>query len=368
MRPGTTPIRLIFVSAGLSLAGGGRASAARMLAAGSARYAARHGMGFEVFSLGSADEPEFASATRHFDGHRSRLAVAVLRAQRRRHCALIFDLLGLARIEAPLPTLARPPYMVVLYGIDVWQPLSAAHRRALHGAAVQAAISNYTLTRAQPYVGRLSEAAIVPLTLEDTLSSSPERGDAALLAALGRGYLLIVGRMSRSERYKGHEILLEAMARLPEARLVVVGDGDDRPRLQELAVSLGLGERVFFTGYVATAVLPEIYRRASVFVMPSTGEGFGLVYLEAMREGVPCIAAQGTVAEEVMANGDAGLLVPAGDAAALAEACGRLLDDPELAHRLGAAGAQRFRREFSPARFENAVENALDRLLTHVRN
>ena len=90
------------------------------------------------------------------------------------------------------------------------------------------------------------------------------------------------------------------LAARPGARLVVAGDGDDRPRLEARAAALGLGGAVLFTGFVSEATLAELYRRAAVFVMPSLGEGFGLVYLEAMRAGKPCVAARGSAAEEVV--------------------------------------------------------------------
>ena len=103
-----------------------------------------------------------------------------------------------------------------------------------------------------------------------------------------------------TERYKGHDQLLEAMTTLPDARLVVAGDGDDRRRLEEKAAALGLGDRTFFTGFLSEATLAELYRRCAAFVMPSRGEGFGLVYLEAMRAGKPVLAARGSAAEEIV--------------------------------------------------------------------
>jgi phosphatidylinositol alpha-1,6-mannosyltransferase len=99
--------------------------------------------------------------------------------------------------------------------------------------------------------------------------------------------------MSADERYKGHDQILDAWpvvrSRIPDARLVIVGDGDDAPRLRAKAASLGLAASVLFTGFVTEAQLAALYQKASVFAMPSREEGFGLVYLEAMARGVPCI-------------------------------------------------------------------------------
>ncbi len=187
--------------------------------------------------------------------------------------------------------------------------------------------------------------------------------DAALFSRLGRGFLLIVGRMDPSERYKGHDQLLEALTALPEARLVVAGDGGDRPRLEAKAASLGIGDRVVFTGFLSEATLAELYRRCAAFVMPSLGEGFGLVYLEAMRAGKPVLAARGSAAEEIVVEGQTGLLADPEDRPALRAALARLLGEPGTARRMGEAGYERWRKEFGIERFRERVRGMLERLV-----
>src|SRR5262249_26087317 len=109
------------------------------------------------------------------------------------------------------------------------------------------------------------------------------------------GFALIVGRMAAAERYKGHDLLLDVWpkvaAAVPDARMVVVGGGDDRARLEARAAALGGG--VVFAGSLAPAALARRYRECAFFVMPSRGEGFGIVYLEAMRAGKACIGGAG---------------------------------------------------------------------------
>jgi len=360
---------LIFVSAGLDLDGGGRALAGRLLESACEEYASARGLRVSVLALGSGGGPE---GTRYFGRDQRRLAVAVWRRQLAdrtgsRRPVFVFDLLGPARVQAWLPARLRAPYLIPMYGIEVWRPLSWERRRALDRATVRFAISRHTVERALPFAPGLAgppATPVVPLALEERQAEGAV--DAGLLRRLGVGYLLIVGRMASGERYKGHEQILEAMLELPEARLVVVGEGDDRPRIAARAADLGLARRVTFTGFVSEATLLELYRRAAVFVMPSLGEGFGLVYLEAMRAGKPCVAARGSAAEEVVVHGETGLLVGSDGTAGggeLTAALRTLLDSPETARRMGEAGRRRWREDFGADRFRARVAPLLDRLL-----
>lgn len=272
--------------------------------------------------------------------------------------ALVFDLLGLARVQAYLPRALRAPYLVALYGLDVWQPLSWDRRRALRDASVRFAISRYTLERARPVCGDLAGTDVVPLTLEERAAAGV--ADEELLARLGEGFLLLVARLAAAERYKGVDELLDALTGLPRARLVVAGEGDDRERLAAKAARLG--DRVVFTGFVSEATRAALYDRCAAFVMPSTGEGFGLVYLEAMRAGKPVIAARGSAAEEIVVEGATGRLVDPQDRAELAGAVAKLLAEPKRADTMGAAGRKRYLEEFGYEAFYRRMEGLLERL------
>lgn len=373
---------LVLVSAGLELAGGGRTAASRLLVGSASRWAAERGAQLEVLHLGSEVPIAGDVAVRHFHGSQRALAAAIWRSQlgrlqlgrlqveRDQRPALLFDLLGPARAQAFLPRRLASRYGVMLLGIEVWRPLSWTRRHALSGASLRLVISQATLARARPFLpARAREAHVLHLALEDR----PATGEpgASLLAEAGDGFLLLVGRMTTSERYKGHDELLQIMPRLavecraaglPEPRLVVVGDGDDRPRLEDTARELGVASAVRFTGFVSEATLAELYRRAAALVMVSRGEGFGLVYLEAMRAGRPCVAARGTAAEEVIADGETGLLVEPGSQEELLAALLRLAADPDLARRLGEAGRRRLGESFSRDAFDRRLAVHLDAL------
>jgi phosphatidylinositol alpha-1,6-mannosyltransferase len=387
---------LTFVSAGLELTGGGRALAGRLLATGCAAYARERGIGWSLLSLGGLDGFAPGGGARAFGGRQGVLALTVWRRQLAagRRVALVYDLLGPARAQACLPAPLRAPYLVFIHGIEVWRRLSSTRFRALRHASLRLANSGHTLAAARAANGDFGPVEVLPLCLEER----PPAGDVdgALLDRAGRDYLLIVGRMAATERYKGHDQLLQALRRLPVAgtsgqeaadgnvgprlqagdnarthplaagdvrpRLVIAGDGDDRPRLEALAAALGVAGKVLFTGFVSEATLAELYARAAVFVMPSRGEGFGLVYLEAMRAGRPCVAARASAAAEIVADGETGLLVDPLDPDAIAGALGRLVAAPELARAMGEAGRRRLDQLFTPRRFRERLWPLLDRL------
>lgn len=149
---------------------------------------------------------------------------------------------------------------------------------------------------------------------------------------------------------KGIRFLIEAATllkpRFPDLRLVLAGDGFERPELIRLAERLGIGDRVTFLGWVPNEALPPYYRAAAVSVIPSLEEGFGIPAAEAMGCEVPVVATDAGGLPEVVEDQVTGLVVPRGDAAALAVAIGALLDDPERRARMGQAGRARALRLF----------------------
>ena len=153
--------------------------------------------------------------------------------------------------------------------------------------------------------------------------------------------LLAVGRL---EPQKGYDVLIDAIAQVPEVRLDIAGEGGQRERLEQLIAQHGIGDRVRLLGQRAD--VPELLARADAFVHSARWEGFGLVLLEAMAAALPIVATEAGAIPEVV--GDAALLVPPDDPGALAGAIRRLAGDPALAQRLGADGLERLRSHFSP--------------------
>jgi phosphatidylinositol alpha-1,6-mannosyltransferase len=237
---------------------------------------------------------------------------------------------------------------VFLYGIEVWTPLRRRETSALDRASALVAISRHTVVRFRQANPRFADRDIAVCHLGVAPSS------ATPVAPPIDGYALIVGRLASDERYKGHDALIDAWPevrrRVPGARLVVVGDGDDRPRLEALARDRGVEDCVTFAGRVSAGELAGWYEHAAFFVMPSTGEGFGLTYVEAMRAGKPCIASRGA-AEEILETGVTGVFVDPASRGELAGAIVRLFTDRDGRERMGRAAATRVAREFEERHF-----------------
>jgi glycosyltransferase involved in cell wall biosynthesis len=307
-----------------------------------------HALPDPVETLSLHDAPESSRRLHSAGGSRIRFVVNAIRLGLHgdRDTVIVCSHVHLAPM-ARLMTWRGARAIYVLCGIEAWVPLRAAERWALASGRL-VAISAHTarrFTTANPTFRDTAIDICHPGLPPRAVESSPRSGE---LAAL------IVGRMSASETYKGHEELLHVWPRLlerhPGAQLWVVGDGDDRPRLEALASHLGIAAAVTFTGRVTDEELDRRYRSCRFFVMPSRHEGFGLVFLEAMRAGKACIGSPGA-AEEIIQHGVTGLIVDASRADELSAAIARLFDAPDLCDAFGRAGAARFRTDFTDARF-----------------
>jgi glycosyltransferase involved in cell wall biosynthesis len=176
--------------------------------------------------------------------------------------------------------------------------------------------------------------------------------------------LLAVGRLSY---YKGFDVLLRALVHVPQAQLLLIGEGECATSLRDLARKLGVDQRVRFGGHVDDAALAAAYAQADIFCLPSLdrAEAFGLVLLEAMRAGLPTIASDvpGSGIGFVVRNRETGLLVQRGDPAALASAIAELAANADLRRRYGQAGRQRWCDEFTLERNAEQVQAIYAELL-----
>jgi glycosyltransferase involved in cell wall biosynthesis len=226
--------------------------------------------------------------------------------------------------------------------------------------------SRYTAEHTRARIGRNGPVVYPGVDALGRFAPPPVR-DPAVRAALGlRPDDVVFAQAGALVPHKGHAVLLEAFARvaaaLPAARLLVVGDGPERARLEADAARRGVADRVVFTGYVDDPA-PLFRHGMDVGVLASREEGLGLVSLQAAACGLPAIGSDCTGIREAVVHGQTGLLVPPGEVPALAAAMLRLGRDPALRRRMGASGRLRviehFSAERSAARMQEAIADAV---------
>jgi glycosyltransferase involved in cell wall biosynthesis len=186
-------------------------------------------------------------------------------------------------------------------------------------------------------------------TVGTIYNAVPDRPPRPSRSAHDIATVVAVGRL---ERQKGFDVLVDAFARLPEGRLLLVGDGSQRAALEQQVALLGLDHRVHLTGWIEDS--RTLLDEADVFALPSRFEGFPLAVVEAMLAGLPVVAADvGSVREAVVA-GETGVLVKPDDADDLAAALQRLLADQAERARLGRAARERALERFVADRMAKA--------------
>jgi phosphatidylinositol alpha-1,6-mannosyltransferase len=265
-------------------------------------------------------------------------AFAALRLARSQRPRFIFcGHIYMVPLAAALARLIGARLIVQVHGIEAWQAPPAAMRACVGEAALWLAVSRYTRRRLLAWAN-IDPACVrvLPNTLSEAYRPAEKPRDLVELHALhGKRVILTVGRLAAQERYKGHDRIIEALPqilrRTPDAIYFIVGSGDDVPRLKAKAVAVGVSERVVFAGQAPQATLPSYYALADVFAMPSTGEGFGIVFLEAARSGVPVIGGNRDGSVDALADGAIGQLVDPDDRTELVDAIIAALDHKNAA-------------------------------------
>lgn len=280
-----------------------------------------------------------------------------------------WDVLILGHLHlAPLLGLGRPGRDWKMgwgwvYGLEAWRPLSRLRRWGIGRLDRLVYISQHSRSAAHqvnPWLARMpDQVCYLGLMNAEVGGQKAEGGGPMADGALGGPLALSIGRLAGGEAYKGHEEMIRAWPQVqqyrPGLRLVIIGDGDDRPRLQSLAERLQAN--VTFLGGVDDATRDAYLQNCRCFCLPSRGEGFGLVYLEAMREGKPVLAGRLDAGREVVLDGETGRTVDAGDSAELL--AGILDVSGPRAEAMGAAGRERFDTCFSFERFTDRFKELL---------
>jgi phosphatidyl-myo-inositol dimannoside synthase len=351
---------------------GGVQRVGRHLAAVLTEFASSRGWDCRLLSLN--DSPELHRAAvggREFvftgcQKAKARLAVTALRAAKRDAKLVLAGHPNLAPVVQAMRVVApQMKSIVCTHGVEVWEPLGRLRRAALRRTNLVLAPSRDTAEQVatQQEVAR-ERIRVLPWALDPqfeamlaNIASKPPREFPD-----GR-VILTTGRWVAAERYKGMDTLITALPRLlttwPELQLVLAGSGDDRAWLEEFAEKNGVERHVHFLSGLSNEELAACYKACEIFALPSRGEGFGLVYLEAMACGKPVIGGTHGGAPELIQDGVTGYLVPHGDPIQLATALQTLLADPQHAREMGTRGRQTVDHEY---RFQNFVK-ALKKIL-----
>jgi glycosyltransferase involved in cell wall biosynthesis len=259
---------------------------------------------------------------------------------------------------------SRLQVLLTIFGIDVWSKLSKFQRMGLSKVDRILSISKSTrdkMAAANNLNG--TPVNILPCTIEPFYGQNVALISREGLCLPEGKMMLSTSRLDASEQYKRIEDVIAAMPavleRVPDAFYVIVGDGTDRKRLEDLSEQAGVKERVFFPGYVQDEPLCSYYNACDIFVLPSTREGFGIVFLEAMYYGKPCVGARAGATPEVIEDGVTGLLSDPENPKQLADAITRILQDEQLKVSMGDASRERLNQQFSFPLFAQRLESAL---------
>lgn len=273
------------------------------------------------------------------------------------HNKFLYDSVGMARAHPRFFGLQRP-YGVWIHGVEVWDSLSADRAKALKGADFVLVNSHFTLNKFQDIHGPLENAHVCWLaTEEDEPSCTSTKFN-------GTPTALLIGRSDKDNFKKGHKEVIESWAAvnavLPDAELLIAGGGDGLDLLRETVSQSTAKDRIHVLGFVPENEMLNLWAKADVFVQPSWKEGFGLVYIEAMRHGLPVIASLQDAGQEVNVDGETGYNIDLNKPEQIAERLIYLLSHPDKAKIMGKAGQARWNKYFRFGAFRKRLKTILE--------
>lgn len=291
--------------------------------------------------------------------------IALFACFRQRPGCIICGHVNLLPVCELLRTATGVDYIVVTHGFEIWGPHAKLPERALANARLVLSVSRYTRQYITDRVPR-AKVELICNTVDPERFTPGPRSERLLArhGLRGRHVLLTVGRLSSQEQYKGHEIVFQALPTVlqefPNTVYVILGSGDDQERLRTEAGALGIEEHVVFAGFVPDSELVEYYNLCDVFVMPSKGEGFGIVYLEALACGKPVVAGDQDGSLDALLDGRLGLLVNPDSATDVAAALTRVLSGKVDAKLLDPEYLRgEVLRHFGPQSFQDRIAQVL---------
>ena len=284
---------------------------------------------------------------------------AIYRALSRRwsHDLVFVWHLGLLKL-LPFFRFSKVQVVVMLLGVEAWKEQRGLTRKQLEKVDLFLSISDHTwrnfVSFNRQYEHKPHQTVLLGIgTPREGATPSPGTTPAALM----------LSRLSKGEDYKGHREVINAwpgvLERTPDAELWIAGDGDLRNDLEQLVAERGLQNKVRFWGQVAEEIKQQLLQQCRCLLMPSRGEGFGLVYLEAMRLGRPCLVSTLDAGLEVVNPPEAGLAANPDDEDELASAICRLLSDGPEWHQWSEQARRRYEENYTAKHFQERLLAAL---------
>ena len=273
------------------------------------------------------------------------LAGALMRQRQARDSVILATHIGLAPLARWLKALSGGKFFMFLHGVEAWGPLPSATRWGLRACDGFVTNSQFTLDKfyaSHPeFAATKGQVCYLPARLIPTDDTEHER----------KLRVLTVGRLWGRGMRKGQKQIISLWPRIlqefPNAEYWIIGGGEGQVELAQLAEKQGVAQAVKFTGAISDEELSKLYRSSSVYAMPSWGEGFGLVFADAMAHGLPCIASNSDAGREVVVNDQTGSHVDPENDEEIYCALAKLLRDEALRVRMGDAGRARVNDIFS---------------------
>jgi len=228
-------------------------------------------------------------------------------------------------------------YIVFTHGIEVWNLKNKAKIKALKEAKLVVSVSKFTANKLKEQIPKVKDKQfILPNTIDGKRFKIKETPEYLLNRhnLKGKKVIFTLARLDKTEKYKGYDnvikVLPDVLKNVPNAVYILGGKGDDIPRIKELIRKLGLENNVILTGFIPDKELVDYYNLCDVFVMPSKGEGFGIVFLEALACGKPVIAGNKDASGEAVLNGELGLLINPDSKKEISTAVIKILKNPNF--------------------------------------
>ena len=337
--------RILFLTLKVCSASGGIEKVCKVAGKAIHELGLQSGGRVKIFSM--YDHPRYASVKKYFPQllftgfgkHKVHFALKSL--QQGHKCRMvILSHINLLLIGYLIKKISPSTKLVLLaHGIEVWKPFPFWKKRMLHKLDIILPVSHFTKEKMKSLNGLPEEKfVVINNCLDPFLEQQEQKENNSVLQERyglrkGQTVLLTVSRIFDTERCKGYDKVIRALPELikayPDIRYLLAGayDTAEKQRLDELISQLGLKDTVIFTGFIADEELPVLYKLATIFVMPSKKEGFGIVFTEAMFYGVPVIAGNKDGSVDALCNGELGLMVDPDNITEIIAAIIKVLDN-----------------------------------------